>query len=376
MDFSFILLGAGNSTRFKSETPKQYHKIAGKTLIDITLDKIRQIRGIKKILFVYDKNHKKYLKKVNLKNVKLIIGGKTRNESTFKALAYLKKNKGRVLIHDSARPNFSKKLINNIIKYSKKNKTIIPILSIQDALKEKKNKNIILNINRSNFFLTQTPQCFDYDEIFILHKKNKIKYRDDDFSLINDSKKVKFISGEKSNLKITDQEDFILLKKIFKSTMRMGIGFDVHRLAIGRKLYLGGVKIPSKIGTLGHSDGDPVLHSVIDAILGACKMGDIGKKFSDKNKKYKNVRSTKLIKVILKEIKEKNYMINNIDVNIITQSPKLKKFTEQITNSIATLCEIPSSSVNVKAKTTEKLGVIGQEKAIAAEVIISVVQYD
>ena len=110
--------------------------------------------------------------------------------------------------------------------------------------------------------------------------------------------------------------------------MKMGIGFDVHRLAIGRKLYLGGVKIPSKIGTLGHSDGDPVLHSVIDAILGACKMGDIGKKFSDKNKRYKNVRSTKLIKVIIKEIKEKNYMINNIDVNIITQSPKLKKFKD------------------------------------------------
>ena len=376
MDFSFILLGAGNSARFKSETPKQYHKIAGKTLIDITLDKIRQIRGIKKILFVYDKNHKKYLKKVNLKNVKLIVGGKTRNESTFKALAYLKKNKGRVLIHDSARPNLSKKLINNIIKYSKKNKTIIPILSIQDALKEKKNKNITLNINRNNFFLTQTPQCFDYNEIFLLHKKNKVTYKDDDFSLINDSKKVKFISGEKSNLKITDQEDFTLLKKIFKSTMKMGIGFDVHRLAIGRKLYLGGVKIPSKIGTLGHSDGDPVLHSVIDAILGACKMGDIGKKFSDKNKRYKNVRSTKLIKVIIKEIKEKNYMINNIDVNIITQSPKLKKFKDQITNNIATLCEIPSSSVNVKAKTTEKLGVIGQEKAIAAEVIVSVVQYD
>jgi 2-C-methyl-D-erythritol 4-phosphate cytidylyltransferase/2-C-methyl-D-erythritol 2,4-cyclodiphosphate synthase len=105
-------------------------------------------------------------------------------------------------------------------------------------------------------------------------------------------------------------------------------------------------------------------------------MGDIGKKFSDKNKRYKNVRSTKLIKIIIKEIKEKNYMINNIDVNIITQSPKLKKYTEQITNNIATLCEIPSSNVNVKAKTTEKLGVIGQEKAIASEVIVSVVQYD
>ena len=376
MVFSFILLGAGTSNRFKSNTPKQYHKIAGKTLVEFSIDKIRKFKEIKKIVFVYNKKHKKYLKKITLTNVKLIEGGNSRSESTYKALYYLRsqKTKGNVMIHDAARPNFSKKLINNIIISSKKKKTIIPILKLQDALKEKRNK--IYNIKKKKFFLTQTPQSFDFNEIYELHKKQKKKYRDDDFSLIDSNYKVKFIKGEKRNFKITDYEDLVLLNNFYKSAIKIGIGFDVHRLVTGRKLYLGGIKIPSKLGTLGHSDGDPVLHSVIDAILGACKMGDIGERFSDKSKKYKNISSSIMIRKVLKEVGEKNYIINNVDVNIIAQTPKLKKFKKKIGRNIAKLCEVSEDSINIKAKTTEKLGVIGQEKAIAAEVIVSMVQYD
>ena len=377
MGFFFILLGAGNSNRFKSDIPKQYHKIGEKTLIEISIDKIKEFKEIKKIVFVYNKAHKTNLKKIKLKNIKLIVGGKTRSESTYKALSYLKKQRcnGKVLIHDAARPNFSKKLIKNILIKSKKNKVIIPILKLQDALKEKKGKNKISNIKRNNFFSTQTPQTFDLNEIFQLHKKQGNKYIDDDFSLINNNN-VKLINGEKNNFKITDQNDFNLLKTINKSSIKIGIGFDVHRLVEGRKLFLGGIKIPSKLGTLGHSDGDPVLHAVIDALLGACKMGDIGEKFSDKNKKFKNISSSLLIKKVLNEVNAKKYMINNIDINIITQTPKLQKFKEKISNNIANLCKVSKDKINVKAKTTEKLGVIGHEKAIAAEAILSVIKYD
>ena len=157
--------------------------------------------------------------------------------------------------------------------------------------------------------------------------------------------------------------------------MKYGIGFDVHRLVPKRKLYLGGVKIPSLLGTLGHSDGDPVIHSIIDSILGACKMGDIGEKFSDKNKKYKNIRSTILLRKIIYQIKLKNYSINNIDINIIAQKPKISKFKNRIAQSISKICEISSNQINIKGKTTEKLGLIGKEKAIACEVITSVIKY-
>jgi len=378
MRFSFILLAGGNSIRFKSKLPKVYHKIAGKTLIELSINKVKQFKEFKKIVVVYNKKHFKFLKKINLKNITVIEGGKNRQESTYNALKYLQKQKEikKVLIHDAARPNFSKNLIKKILIESKKNNVVVPVLKLQDALKEKYKKNKFLNLRRNNFFLTQTPQCFDLKKIFSLHKQTQDKYKDDDLSLIKDTNKTKFIDGEKKNFKITDGDDFELFKSINKSNLKIGIGFDVHRLIKGKKLFLGGVEIPSLFGTLGHSDGDPVLHAIIDAILGACQMGDIGEKFSDKNKKFKGIRSTHLIKNIIEQTRSNNYEINNIDLNIITQTPKLKKFKDKIVKNISKLCEIPLANINVKAKTTEKLGVIGQEKAIAAEVIVSVIKYD
>ena len=158
--------------------------------------------------------------------------------------------------------------------------------------------------------------------------------------------------------------------------MTVGIGFDIHRLVPNRKFYLAGLKIKSPLGTLGHSDGDPVLHSIIDAILGACKMGDIGEMFSEKNKKKKNIRSTVLLRSVIEKIKVKDYFINNIDINIITQTPKIKKYKNKMIENIASLCEISKEQINIKGKTTEKLGLIGKEKAIAFEVITSVIKYD
>jgi 2-C-methyl-D-erythritol 4-phosphate cytidylyltransferase / 2-C-methyl-D-erythritol 2,4-cyclodiphosphate synthase len=378
MRFSFILLGGGNSSRFKSNLPKPYHKIGGKTLLEVSLNKIRRFKEFKKIILVTNYKHRKYLKKINLRNVTVVNGGKTRQESTFNALNYLKKNKNfdMVLIHDVARPNFSLKLIKNIIIKSKKHDAVIPVLKLQDALKKKCEKNYFLNLKKDNFFLTQTPQSFNFKQIYNFHKKNKNNYNDDDLSLIDKNCKVKFFNGEKRNFKITDKKDFEILEDINKSNQKVGIGFDVHRLVKGRKLFLGGIRIPSTLGTLGHSDADPVLHAIIDAILGACQLGDIGEKFSDKDKKFKNVRSTYLISKVIKEIKDNNYEINNLDINIIAETPKLKKFKNKIITSISKLCEIPEEKINIKAKTAEKLGVIGQEKAIASEVIISVIKYD
>ena len=377
MGFSFILLAGGESNRFKSNIPKPYHKIAGETLIEISVNKIKQFKQFKKIIIVYNKNHLRFLKKINLKNVTTICGGRTRQQSTYNALNYLQKQEGikKVLIHDAARPNFSKSLIKKIIIESQKNKVVVPILKLQDALKEIKKKNNFISLKRENFFLTQTPQCFDIKKILNLHEKNNA-YTDDDLSLIKNDNKTKFIDGEKRNFKITRKEDLTLLKDSYSSKIKIGIGFDVHRLVKNRKLFLGGVVIPSSLGTLGHSDGDPVLHAIIDALLGACQMGDIGEKFSDKNKKFKNISSSILIKKIILLIKNKNYVINNIDINIITETPKIKKYKKKIIKNISKLCQIPFQNINIKAKTTEKLGVIGREKAIASEVIVSVFKYD
>ena len=381
MSFCLILLAGGNSTRFSSSISKPYQKIGGKTLLEINIKKATESSQIKKIVVVYNKKDKREIKGLKLKNVKLVNGGKNRQLSTFNALKSIIKSKGvsKVLIHDAARPNFSSTLLNTIIKKMKKSKAVVPILNLQDAIKQKiytEKYEYIIGRNRKDLFLTQTPQAFNLKEIYNLHKNNGAKYRDDDISLFMNLDNVDFIKGEKNNFKITDKSDFEKLKNFYKSKVNYGIGFDVHRLVKKRKLYLAGLKIKSKLGTLGHSDGDPVLHAITDAILGACNLGDIGQIFSDKNKKFKNIRSTILLKQVIKKIKIKGFSINNIDINIITQTPKIKKYRTKIIKNISDLCKLSKNQINIKGKTTEKLGVIGKEKAIACEAIISVSKND
>ena len=381
MSFCLIILAGGNSHRFKSTVGKPYQKIAGKSLIELNVNKAQQFKEIKKIILVYNRKDVKRVKSLKINNVKLILGGKNRQQSTYNALKYLVKEKGilKVLIHDVARPNFSLKLFNSIIKNMKNARAVIPKINIQDAVKQKfesSKDEYILAKNRDDLFLTQTPQGFNLKEIYHLHKSNSAKYKDDDISLYMDLNKVKFVEGEKNNFKITDQSDFQNLKNIYKSKQSVGIGFDVHRLVPKRKLYLAGLKIKSPVGTLGHSDGDPVLHSITDAILGACKMGDIGQMFSDRSKKFKDIRSSILLRQVVEKIKTKGYFVNNIDINIITQTPKIKNYKNKMIVNISNLCEISKNQINIKGKTTEKLGIIGKEKAIACEVIASVVKYD
>lgn len=371
MNNCLIILAAGKSSRFNSNKPKQYTNYRDNLVINHSIITAHNSKLFKKIIVVVNKSHKKYIKYIQSKNTKIIFGGKERHISSYLALKYLNKFKiNKVFIHDAARPNMSVNLLKKLNKYIKLYKAVIPFVKINDSIKYKK-KDKIINLIRDNVYITQTPQCFDFKYIFNLAKKNKLKITDESSLVINNKDNLKFIQGEKDNFKITNIDN---LRKSDKKTF-YGIGFDIHRLIPGKKLYLGGLKIKSRIGTLGHSDGDPVLHAVTDSILGAIRKGDIGDKFPDNNKRYKNIRSTILLKKIIYLLKINNYNINNIDINIITQTPKIKKYKSKIIKIISKICNINENQVNIKGKTTEKLGLIGQEKAIACEVITSINKY-
>jgi len=378
MSLFLILLAAGDSKRLNSTTPKPYQNVNNMTLLEHALSAFKDIEDIKKTIVVYNDKHKKYLNKLSLNNILKITGGKTRQESTFRALKLIHSmNCTKVLIHDAARPNTSKKIINNIIFNLKKNHAVIPVIKVTDATKRVEKNIIFKNIERNTLRFAQTPQGFTYKKIYEKYLKNINNIIDDDASLFtNTHEKVIAINGSKENLKITDREDLNLLKSFRSKKNYVGIGFDVHKLVPKKKLFLAGLSIKSKLGTLGHSDGDPVLHAIIDALLGACKMGDIGEWFSDKNKKFKDIRSTFLLKKIIYGIKSKGYFINNIDINIIAQTPKIQKYKNRMIKNISMLCKISKNQINIKGKTTEKLGVIGKEMAIAAEAIVSVSNYD
>ena len=242
MSFCLIILAGGNSHRFSSNIGKPYQKIAGKSLIEINVNKARKLKQIKKIIIVYNIKDSKRVKSLKIKDVILIKGGKTRQQSTFNALKYLvnRKKIKKVLIHDVARPNFSTKLLSLIIKNMKYARAVVPKIKVQDAIKQiidSSKEEYVIGKKRDNLFLTQTPQAFNLREIYHLHQTNAGKYRDDDISLYMDLNKVKFIQGEKNNFKITDKSDFENLKNIYRATQSVGIGFDVHRLVAKKNFF-------------------------------------------------------------------------------------------------------------------------------------------
>ena len=213
------------------------------------------------------------------------------------------------------------------------------------------------------------------NDIFLtnnLSNKNEKFVTDEATLLINNNIKIKFIKGENKNFKITTKHD---LEK-FKFETFYGIGFDIHRLVEGKKLYLGGTYIPYHSGLKGHSDGDVIIHAIIDALLGAMKKRDIGFYFPNTKSKFKNIRSHKMLSKILYILYKSNYTINNIDINLICEQPKVSKFRGKIIKSISKLMSLNKNQINLKGKTVEKLGLIGKEKAIACEVISSIKKYD
>ena len=153
------------------------------------------------------------------------------------------------------------------------------------------------------------------------------------------------------------------------NTMRVGMGYDVHKLVEGRDLILGGVKIPHTLGLLGHSDADVLLHAIMDALLGAAALGDIGKHFPDTDPKYKGISSIKLLEHVAKLIEEKGYVVENIDATIIAQKPKMRPYIEEMEQNIAAALHIDASQINVKATTEEGLGFTGMEQGISSQAI-------
>ena len=369
MNNTFIILAAGSGSRYKSKIPKQFTQYKGKMMLEHSIYKAIDSKLFNRVILVINKSHKKYISSIDKSIIKIVYGGRQRKDSSLKALKFLKKfNPKNVFIHDAARPDFSlgllKKLNSNLIN----NNSVIPFTTPSNSLKIKM-KNYVKNLDRKSIYETQTPQCFRYKLIYDLSIKNKKKITDDSSLVISRGNKIKFVKGENINKKITYNSS--------KNTnVLFGIGFDVHRLVKGKKLFLGGLKINSDYGTLGHSDGDPVLHSLTDSILGACGMKDIGEKFSNSKKKYKNIRSTILLRKVIDEIHYKNYGINNIDINIIAERPKIKNYKNKMKSIISKICKIEKSRINIKGKTAEKLGIIGKELAIACECITSVFKYD
>ena len=363
MSDCFILLSAGKSKRFKSKINKQFITYKNKPLFEHSLKIAHDSKLFKRILVVTNKK----IKKTKYKSVDIIKGGIERHNSTKNALLFLKNKKIKnVYIHDAARPNLSINLLRKLKNNLKNNNAVVPYLNSENSVKYR-NNNKINNLNRDKILLTQTPQCFNFNELYNLYKNNKEKITDEASLYLNNNKRIKFILGDKNNFKITTVDDL----KYLKSETYYGIGFDIHKLIKNKKLFLGGVKIPFHSGLKGHSDGDVILHAIIDSLLGAMRKSDIGTLFPSNSSKFKNIRSKNMLTPVLKLLNHNNFSINNIDINLICENPKVSRIRNKIIKSLSNLLSVNRNLINLKGKTVEKLGIIGKEEAIACEVICS-----
>ena len=373
MKNALVILAGGKGTRIGGGIPKQFRKFSQQNFIEYLLKNI-SINNFDIIIIAIQKNYrKKYLK--NLTNqdqiTKIIFSlpGMNRQESSFNALKKLKVfNPKNVIIHDAARPLVSNKLIERVLFALKNNETVIPYVSYSDRQLNRNNelKEKIKNI--------QTPQGFKFKMIYSAHLKFKNKEFTDDASLIQQlGGKIKYIKGEKVNLKITYPEDIKFFKSFKKIFFRHGIGYDIHQFDFKSKkgLKLCGINIPY-YKLIGHSDADVGIHAICDCIFGSLSMNDIGYYFDNNNSKWKNANSKIFLSHCKKILQEKSFYIVNLDINFICEKPNISKYNLKMKKNIAKLLSIPNNIISIKATTNEKIGFIGDGKGIAAEAIVQI----
>ncbi len=360
----FILLAAGNSLRFSSNTNKLLAKFKNNNLLTHNIEFLKKLKFKKITVIVND------LKDTNINifdDLELIKGGKTRSESVKNALNKSKYKSKYVLIHDVARPLNSQKLIKKIIKnlVEKNYDCVVPYSKCSDTVVVGHD-----NIDREKLKLIKTPQGFIKKKITFLHNKNNKKIFTDDSQLFRNEKNkfvIKYLLQNEINLKITYKDELDSLNKLVENNILVGIGYDIHRTIKNNKhnlLKLGGAKINSKVKIISHSDGDVILHAITDSILGALSLRDIGTYFPN-NRKNLNRNSIDFLNYALNKMNSKKKMINNIDLMIVSEEPKINPHFKKILYSISKNLNINKNIISIKATTNEKSGLIGKGDFIA-----------
>jgi 2-C-methyl-D-erythritol 4-phosphate cytidylyltransferase/2-C-methyl-D-erythritol 2,4-cyclodiphosphate synthase len=385
-----IIPAGGVGKRLKAQKAKQYLLLDSVPVLIHTLEVFQRVKVIDEIILVLSPGNvpsarQQLINKYDLRKItNVVAGGKERQDSVRNGLAAINGKCDVVVIHDAVRPFVTEEIIKKVVAAAKTTGAASAGVKAKDTIKETQKNNLVsVTIPRQNVWLTQTPQAFKFE---LLKKAYVTAYRDkyygtDDASLVERiGIKVKMVEVSYENIKITTREDMmianVLMKKKTGSKMKFrdGFGYDSHRFAVGRKLILGGVEIPFDKGLQGHSDADVLIHSICDALLGAAGCGDIGRHFPDTDPAYKDISSIVLLERVKKIIEEKEFSINNVDATVIMEMPRLAPSAAKIVSNIARALDIAETSVNIKAKTNEGMGFIGQNEGIAVFAVSTVIE--
>lgn len=317
-------------------------------------------------------------------------GGRERQDSVANALKTVAETEGYVAVHDGARPFAGRAVFERTLAAAEKYGAAIAAVPVKNTIKAVDAEGLVAATpERSALCAVQTPQIFEINLLkkAYAHLAEHPSAVTDDASVVElFGHRVAVAEGRYENIKITTPEDLALAENLLaqqekvmeKKTMmpqfRVGTGFDVHCLTEGRRLVLCGVDIPYELGLLGHSDADVALHALMDALLGAAALGDIGRHFPDTDPRFAGADSMKLTEHVMGLLRGRGWQVNNADVTIIAQKPKLAPYIPQMRAAVAGVLQIDEDCVNIKATTTEKLGFTGRGEGIAAEAAASLIR--
>ncbi|MGI9389955.1 MAG: bifunctional 2-C-methyl-D-erythritol 4-phosphate cytidylyltransferase/2-C-methyl-D-erythritol 2,4-cyclodiphosphate synthase [Boseongicola sp.] len=373
-----VIVAAGRGTRAGGEKPKQWQPLAGKRVIDWTLDAFRNNPLIGPIVVVLHEDDFGLLSDTNLIRA---AGGETRADSVRAGLEALDGiGADFVLIHDAARATVASETITSIVEMLKQHDAVAPGLPVSDALWVSDAENRISGMkDRDGIYRAQTPQGFRYEAIRTAHRQKALNAVDDVEVARAAGLEVAIAPGDPDNLKITVAEDFDRAERILKSrtnanmNLRLGNGFDVHRFGLGDHVTLCGIRLPHDRGLQGHSDADVGMHAITDAIYGALAEGDIGRHFPPTNPKWKDAASEIFLTHATELAASRGYVIGNVDCTLICESPKIGHYAVEMQQRLTEIMEVEAGKVSVKATTSERLGFTGRGEGIAAMATVTLV---
>jgi 2-C-methyl-D-erythritol 4-phosphate cytidylyltransferase/2-C-methyl-D-erythritol 2,4-cyclodiphosphate synthase len=367
-----VLLAAGKGERLGAKAPKAFVELAGKSLLEHSVFRALATENLKQLIIAVPESHltqtlefEKQLSNQGV-DIRVVVGGATRQQSVSESLAVLGGGIDTVLVHDSARSLASTDLFNRVAQSVFENQIgVIPALHVADTIKRYKGDVIQETIERSDLVRAQTPQGFPASVLVAAHVGATQEFTDDAALIQSIGGTVMMIPGEEQAMKITTAEDFERAQTYLLAHARTGIGSDAHRYSEDKTktLYLGGLEWPGELALEGHSDGDVISHAIVDSLLSAANLGDIGSNFGVDRPEYSGASGEVFLKATLELLKDQDFEPVNVSVQLIGNRPKLAPRRLEVETHLGAIIGAP---VSVSATTTDGMGFLGSDEGLAA----------
>ena len=370
-----LIVAAGQGSRAGGDVPKQYRTIAGKAVLAHAHEAIAGHGAIDAVFVVVADGQQHVARALLGDEVQVVAGADSRRGSVRAGLEAIDAAGGAdiVLIHDAARPFLPAAVVDRLLEALADSEGAIPTLPVADTLVREDGGTMADTVERAQLHRVQTPQAFRFATILAAHRAwDEARDATDDAQILRASgHDVMLVQGDERLEKLTYRQDFARAEALLAPAYmtRVGMGYDVHRLAPGEPLWLGGVLVPHDRGLAGHSDADVALHAMVDAMLGALADGDIGSHFPPSDPQWRGAPSDRFLAYARDRVTARGGRIDHVDLTIICEAPKIGPHRDAMRARIAAILDVPIERVSVKATTTERLGFAGRREGIAAQAV-------